>query len=70
MQNIYDTRQKIKTIFLLISVILVGGFLYVSNKLVHDLSIEERNKMEIWADATRAVARVGITTRIKYSHCL
>ncbi|MFL1684816.1 MULTISPECIES: sensor histidine kinase [Bacteroidales] len=56
MQNIYDTRQKIKTIFLLISVILVGGFLYVSNKLVHDLSIEERNKMEIWADATRAVA--------------
>ena len=46
MQNIYDTRQKIKTIFLLISVILVGGFLYVSNKLVHDLSIEERNKME------------------------
>ena len=56
MQNIYDTRQKIKTIFLLISVILVGGFLYVSNKLVHDLSIEESNKMEIWADATRAVA--------------
>ena len=56
MQNIYDTRQKIKTIFLLISVILVGGFLYVSNKLVHDLSIEERNKMEIWADTTRAVA--------------
>lgn len=56
MHNIYDTRQKIKTIFLLISVILVGGFLYVSNKLVHDLSIEERNKMEIWADATRAVA--------------
>ena len=56
MQNIYDTRKKIKTIFLLISVILVGGFLYVSNKLVHDLSIEERNKMEIWADATRAVA--------------
>ena len=56
MQNIYDTRQKIKTIFLLISVILVGGFLYVSNKLVHDLSIEERNKMEIWAYATRAVS--------------
>ena len=56
MQNIYDTRKKIKNIFLIISVILVGGFLYVSNKLVHDLSIEERNKMEIWADATRAVA--------------
>ena len=52
MQNIYDARQKGK----LISVLLVGGVLYVSNDLVEDLSIEERKKMEIWAEATRELA--------------
>ena len=56
MQNIYDARQKGKLIFLLISVLLVGGVLYVSNDLVEDLSIEERKKMEIWAEATRELA--------------
>ncbi len=56
MQNIYDARQKGKLVFLLISVLLVGAFLYVSNDLVEDLSIEERKKMEIWAEATRELA--------------
>lgn len=56
MQNIYDARQKGKFIFLLISVLLVGGVLYVSNDLVEDLSVEERKKMEIWAEATRELA--------------
>ena len=52
----YDARQKGKLIFLLISVLLIGGVLYVSNDLVEDLSIEERKKMEIWAEATRELA--------------
>ena len=56
MQNIYDARQKGKLIFLLFSVLLIGGVLYVSNDLVEDLSIEERKKMEIWAEATRELA--------------
>lgn len=56
MQNIYDARQKGKLIFLLISVLLIGGVLYVSNDLVEDLFIEERKKMEIWAEATRELA--------------
>lgn len=56
MQNIYDARQKIKIVFLIVSMLLVGIFLYISNQLVADLSIEERNKMEIWAEATREVA--------------
>ena len=41
---------------MLISVLLVGGVLYVSNDLVDDLSVEERKKMEIWAEATRELA--------------
>lgn len=56
MRNIYDTRQKIKIIFLTISVILVAGYLYISGKLVDDLSDEEQKRMEIWAEATRIAA--------------
>lgn len=56
MRNIYDTRQKIKIIFLVVSIILVAGYLYISNKLVEDLSEEEQKRMEIWAEATRIAA--------------
>ena len=56
MRNIYKTRQKFKIVFIVISLLLVTLFLYVSNKLVDDLSKEELNKMEIWAEATRLAA--------------
>ena len=54
--NLYETRQKLKIAFVAVSVILVIAFLLISNRLVDDLSIEERKKMEIWAEATRTVA--------------
>ena len=47
MQNIYALRQKGKLFFFALSVVLVAAFLYISNQLVRDLSVEERNKMEI-----------------------
>lgn len=56
MPNIYDARERFKRIFIAISVAIVAIFLYVSNRLVEDLSIEERNRMEIWAEATRIAA--------------
>ena len=49
--NLYDARQKLKIAFLSVSVLLVALFLVISNRLVEDLSTEERNKMEIWAEA-------------------
>lgn len=51
--NIYDIRRFGVIAFLLISVALVGFFLYVSNNLVADLATQERERMQIWADATR-----------------
>ena len=51
--NIYDIRRFGVVAFLLISVALVGFFLYVSNNLVADLATQERERMQIWADATR-----------------
>ena len=56
MRNIYATRQKFKFVLVVISLLLVCAFLYISDKLVQDLSEEERNKMEIWAEATRLAA--------------
>ena len=56
MRNINDTRQKIKIICLVGSVILVAGYLYISNQLVDDLSGEEEKRMERLAEATRIAA--------------
>ena len=56
MHNIYHKRQKFKIVFFVVSLLLVSVFLYVSDKLVQDLSKEELNKMEIWAEATRLAA--------------
>ncbi|MCH5219954.1 MAG: HAMP domain-containing histidine kinase [Muribaculaceae bacterium] len=55
--------QKIKSVpygkwlFLLVSAIVVAGFLYFSKILVDDLSERERERMEIWADATKEILR-------------
>ena len=54
--NLYDVRQKLKIAFLAVSLLLVALFLIISNRLVEDLSTEEHNKMEIWAEATRSAA--------------
>ena len=43
-------------VFIAVSVILVALFLYISNRLVTDLAIQERERMEIWADATKQLA--------------
>ena len=34
-------------------------FLYVSNSLVKDLSEQERDRMQIWADATKEIVNIG-----------
>lgn len=51
--NIYDIRRRGIIGFLLLSVVVVGLFLFYSDLLVKDLSVQERERMQIWADATR-----------------
>ena len=59
MANIYDMRRYGTVVFLIISVAVVAVFLYVSNSLVSDLAEQERDRMQIWADATREIINVG-----------
>ncbi len=57
-----DRIRQVK-ILLVISAILIAGFsLLVSHYLVRDLQIEERNKMEVWAQAMNAFNNADETT--------
>ena len=53
LRNIYDSRRIWKMVLLAVSLILVAIFIYFSNSLVKDLAKQERERMEIWADAPR-----------------
>ena len=59
LRNIYDSRRIWKVVFLAISLLLVALFLYISNNLVKDLAVQERERMEIWANATQELASLG-----------
>lgn len=44
-------KNSLQWIFFIVSIILIGLFLYFSNGLVKSLGQEETEKMELWADA-------------------
>ncbi|WP_290088013.1 sensor histidine kinase [Muribaculum intestinale] len=56
MANIYDMRRYGTVVFLLIAVGLAVLFLCISDNIVKKLAEQERQRMEIWADATREIA--------------
>ncbi len=51
-----NNRVLLRYVFIIIAAIIVCGSLLVSHYLVKDLSKEERNKIEIWAEATKEMA--------------
>lgn len=53
MANIYELRRYGKLAFLTAAACVVALFLVFSDSLIRDLSAQERERMEIWADATR-----------------
>lgn len=64
MKNIYDIRRYGKAALLVTAAVMVAVFLYVSNGLVRDLSEQERERMEIWADATKEIVSIGTTSEV------
>ena len=56
LRNIYDKRRIWKMGLMIVSVMLVAGFIYVSNRIVRDLAEQERDRMQIWANATKELA--------------
>lgn len=57
MANIYDIRRYGKWVFLTIAAAVVVIFLYVSSNMVRDLARSERERMQIWADATKEIVK-------------
>lgn len=47
----YKVRSGLQWLFIITSVLLIGLFLYFSDRLVQSLEREEHSKMELWADA-------------------
>lgn len=57
--NSYDLRPYFKFIFLVITAIVVIIFLHVSSGIVNGLAAQERERMQIWADATQRIASIA-----------
>lgn len=55
MANIYDIRRYGRLLFFAVAAMVALIFLSVSNRLVKDLAAQERERMELWADATKEI---------------
>lgn len=56
MKSIYDSRQRLKYVFIITAILISIASLVVSDMLIKDLAREERQMMEVWAEATRLTA--------------
>ncbi|MDR0431484.1 MAG: ATP-binding protein [Tannerellaceae bacterium] len=54
--GIYDSRQRLKYIFVFVAFLFAITSVVISNRLIKDLAEEERQKMEVWAEANRVMA--------------
>lgn len=55
MNSIYDSRQRLKYLFIIAAIFIAIVSVFVSDLLIKDLAREEREKIEIWAEATRVL---------------
>jgi two-component sensor histidine kinase len=54
--SIYDSRQRLKFVFVFVALLIAITSVVISNRLIKDLAEEERQKMEVWAEANRVMA--------------
>lgn len=59
-----NNRLLFRYIFVVVAVFIAAGSLVVSHYLVKDLSREERNKIKIWAEATKEVVEGSENTNM------
>ncbi|WP_239058244.1 HAMP domain-containing sensor histidine kinase [Bacteroides sp. 214] len=59
-----DRSQLVKASLVFLAVIIAVSFLYVSHSLVRGLSLEERTKMEVWAEAMKELSSADEETNL------
>lgn len=64
LRNIYDSRRIWKVALIVVLLVLMVVFIVISNNLVKDLSKQERDRMEIWANATKELASMGSESQL------
>jgi len=64
--NIYTKKQRWKQILLLAAILIGVGSLWYTNRLVGHIEITERQKMELWAEATRLVIDAPLETELAF----
>lgn len=55
MNSIYDYRQRLKFAFIFMAILIAIASVVVSDLLIKDFAQEERQKIEVWAEATRVM---------------
>lgn len=56
MINLYESRQHLKYVFIIVAILIALVSLAVSNRLIKKLAQEERARMEIWTEAYRVLS--------------
>jgi signal transduction histidine kinase len=64
--NIYTKKQRWKQILLLAAILIGAGSLWYTNRLVGHIEYTERQKMELWAEATRIVINASLETELAF----
>ncbi|PNE26135.1 histidine kinase [Tannerella sp. oral taxon 808] len=55
MMNLYESRQHLKYVFIIVAILIAIISLGVSDRLIKKLAEEERTRMEIWTEAYRVL---------------
>lgn len=64
--HIYERQRTGKYIFLTVSMVAIVVFLLISNNLVKELAKQERERMNIWAQATERLANADVDSDIEF----
>ena len=64
--TIYDRQRTGKMAFIAVSVVAIVIFLIISNNLVKSLAAQERERMDIWAQATENLAQADMETDVEF----
>lgn len=64
--GIYERQRTGKLIFLAVSALAIIVFLLVSNSLVKELALQERERMDIWASATERLAKANVDSDFEF----
>ena len=57
-----DRIKQLKIVLVVVAVVIAVASLVVSHALVRDLSRQERNNMEVWAEAMRSLSNADVNT--------